>query len=180
MKAAILAAKSDLDSLGGVIECAAVGVPAGWGDPMFGGMENRIAQMVFGIPAIRGIEFGLGFPAARLTGSRHNDAYYMDGDTVKTRTNHHGGILGGITTGMPVVFRAAVKPTASIARRQESVSLSDSRTRPWKSTAATTPVSSPGPCRWSRPPWPSPCWTPISAPEPIRRRTPPGCEALRL
>ena len=92
MKAAILAAKSDLDSLGGVIECAAVGVPAGWGDPMFGGMENRIAQMVFGIPAIRGIEFGLGFPAARLTGSAHNDAYYMDGDTVKTRTNHHGGI----------------------------------------------------------------------------------------
>lgn len=130
MKAAILAAKSDLDSLGGVIECAAVGVPAGWGDPMFGGMENRIAQMVFGIPAIRGIEFGLGFPAARLTGSRHNDAYYMDGDTVKTRTNHHGGILGGITTGMPVVFRAAVKPTASIARRQESVSLSEKRDAP--------------------------------------------------
>lgn len=124
MKAAILGAKSKLDSLGGVIECAAVGVPVGWGDPMFGGMENRIAQIVFGIPAIRGIEFGLGFPAARLTGSQHNDAYYMDGDTVRTRTNRHGGILGGITTGMPLVFRAAVKPTSSIAQRQESISLS--------------------------------------------------------
>ena len=94
MEQAILAAKSKLDSLGGVIECAAVGVPAGWGDPMFGGMENRIAQMVFGIPAIRGIEFGLGFPAARLTGSEHNDPYYMDGDQVKTRTNRHGRHFG--------------------------------------------------------------------------------------
>ncbi len=125
MEQAILAAKSKLDSLGGVIECAAVGVPAGWGDPMFGGMENRIAQMVFGIPAIRGIEFGLGFPAARLTGSEHNDPYYMDGIQVKTRTNRHGGILGGITSGMPIVFRAAVKPTSSIAQRQESVSLAE-------------------------------------------------------
>ena len=125
MEQAILAAKSNLDSLGGVIECAAVGVPAGWGDPMFGGMENRIAQMVFGIPAIRGIEFGLGFPAARLTGSEHNDPYYMDGIQVKTRTNRHGGILGGITSGMPIVFRAAVKPTSSIAQRQESVSLAE-------------------------------------------------------
>ena len=130
MRSAILAAKSNLDSLGGVIECAAVGVPAGWGDPMFGGMENRIAQMVFGIPAIRGIEFGLGFPAARLTGSRHNDPYYMDGAAVRTRTNRHGGILGGITSGMPVVFRAAVKPTASIAQRQESVSLSQKADAP--------------------------------------------------
>ncbi len=124
MKQAILAAKADLDSLGGVIECAAVGVPAGWGDPMFGGMENRIAQLVFGIPAIRGIEFGLGFPAARLRGSAHNDAYYMDGSAVRTRTNRHGGILGGITSGMPIVFRAAVKPTPSIAQAQKSVSLS--------------------------------------------------------
>ena len=130
MRSAILAAKSNLDSLGGVIECAAVGVPTGWGDPMFGGMENRIAQLVFGIPAIRGIEFGLGFPAARLTGSQHNDPYYMDGGAVRTRTNRHGGILGGITSGMPVVFRAAVKPTASIAQRQESVSLSQKADAP--------------------------------------------------
>ena len=130
MRSAILAAKGNLDSLGGVIECAAVGVPVGWGDPMFGGMENRIAQLVFGIPAIRGIEFGLGFPAARLTGSQHNDPYYMDGGAVRTRTNRHGGILGGITSGMPVVFRAAVKPTASIAQRQESVSLSQKADAP--------------------------------------------------
>jgi len=124
MQTAILQAKSECDSVGGIIECAAVGLPAGWGDPMFGGMENRIAQIVFGIPAIRGIEFGLGFPAAGMRGSAHNDPWVMEGDTVKTRTNRHGGILGGITTGMPLIFRAAVKPTPSIALEQDSVSLS--------------------------------------------------------
>jgi len=95
---------------------------------MFGGMENRIAQAVFGIPAIRGIEFGTGFAAAQLRGSEHNDPYYMNGDQIKTATNHHGGILGGITTGMPVIFRAAVKPTPSIGRQQQSVSLSRGET----------------------------------------------------
>ncbi len=124
MEQAILAAKAQGDSVGGVIECAAVGLPAGWGDPMFGGLENRIAQAVFGIPAIRGVEFGAGFGAAAMTGSRNNDPYYMDGGTVRTATNHHGGILGGISTGMPVIFRAAVKPTPSIAQPQRSVSLS--------------------------------------------------------
>lgn len=129
MTSAILAAKEQLDSVGGVIECAAVGLPAGWGDPMFGGIENRIAQIVFGIPAIRGIEFGTGFAAAAMRGSAHNDAYYMDGSAVKTRTNHHGGALGGITTGMPLVFRAAVKPTPSISQTQDSVSLSEGKNR---------------------------------------------------
>lgn len=124
MTAAILRAKSEQDSVGGVIECAAVGLPAGWGDPMFGGMENRIAQIVFGIPAVRGLEFGTGFPAAAMRGSGHNDPYEMDGDGVRTRTNHHGGILGGITTGMPLIFRAAFKPTPSISQPQDSVSLS--------------------------------------------------------
>ena len=124
MQDAILRAKSECDSVGGIIECAAVGLPVGWGDPMFGGMENRIAQMVFGIPAIRGIEFGLGFEAAKLRGSAHNDPWVMEGDTVKTKTNRHGGIIGGITTGMPLIFRAAVKPTPSIAREQDTVSLS--------------------------------------------------------
>ena len=107
MQKAILTAGQEQDSVGGVIECAAVGVPAGWGDPMFGGMENRIAQAVFGIPAIRGIEFGTGFAAAKMRGSQHNDPYAVENDRVVTKTNHHGGILGGITTGMPVIFRAA-------------------------------------------------------------------------
>ena len=125
MHEAILTAKAQGDSVGGVIECAAVGLPAGWGDPMFGGMENRIAQIVFGIPAIRGIEFGTGFAAAGLRGSVHNDPWYthVTGE-VRTKTNHHGGVLGGITSGMPLIFRAAVKPTPSIAMEQDSVSLS--------------------------------------------------------
>ena len=103
MRAAILAAKNDLDSVGGVVECAAVGLPAGLGDPMFGGVENRLAAALFGVPAVKGLEFGEGFRAA---------------------ANHAGGVLGGITTGMPVVLRAAFKPTPSIGREQETVSLS--------------------------------------------------------
>lgn len=130
MRRAILDAKAQGDSVGGILECAAVGLPAGWGDPMFLGLENRIAQVVFGIPAVRGLEFGLGFAAATLRGSRHNDPYCMDGGKVKTKTNHHGGILGGISTGMPVVFRAAIKPTPSIAQTQESVSLSRGTDQP--------------------------------------------------
>jgi len=125
MREAILAAKAKGDSVGGVIECCITGAPVGLGDPMFGGMENRIAQIVFGIPAIRGLEFGTGFEAASLRGSVHNDPYYthVTGE-VRTKTNHHGGILGGITSGMPLIFRAAVKPTPSIALEQSSVSLS--------------------------------------------------------
>lgn len=129
MQSAILSARQKGDSLGGVIECAALGLPAGLGDPMFYGMENRIAQAIFAIPAVRGIEFGEGFHAAEMTGSQHNDPYYMDGENVKTRTNHHGGILGGITSGMPLIFRVAVKPTPSISRPQESVSLSTGEPR---------------------------------------------------
>lgn len=124
MQAAIQTAREACDSVGGVIECAAVGVPAGIGDPMFDGMENRIARIVFAIPAVKGIEFGAGFEAARMYGSENNDPFFMDGETVRTRTNNAGGILGGITSGMPVIFRAAVKPTPSIAREQDSISLS--------------------------------------------------------
>ena len=124
MKACIAQAKAELDSVGGVIECAAVGVRAGLGDPIFDGMENRIARLVFGIPAVKGLEFGAGFSCAVLRGSEHNDPFYMQGNAVKTHTNHHGGILGGITSGMPLVFRAAVKPTPSIAQAQKSVSFS--------------------------------------------------------
>lgn len=112
------------DSVGGVIECVCEGVPAGLGEPMFGGMENRISQAVFAIPAVKGIEFGAGFAAANRTGSENNDPFYYDDDgVVRTRTNHHGGILGGITTGMPLVFRVAIKPTPSIALEQDSVDL---------------------------------------------------------
>ncbi len=125
MEQAILQAKAEQDSVGGIIECAAVGLPVGWGDPMFGGMENRIAQAVFGIPAIRGIEFGTGFAAASMRGSSHNDPYTIESGTIRTKTNHHGGVLGGITSGMPLIFRVAVKPTPSIGQAQESVSLSN-------------------------------------------------------
>lgn len=123
MREEILAAKRDLDSVGGVIECCALGVPPGIGDPIFDGLENRIAAAVFGIPAVRGIEFGAGFAAAAMRGSEHNDPFYYDGDRVKTATNHHGGALGGISSGMPVLFRAAFKPTPSIAREQRTVDL---------------------------------------------------------
>ena len=120
----ITAASEAKDSVGGVIECVAEGVPAGIGDPMFSGVENKIAQIVFGIPAVKGIEFGSGFEASSMRGSENNDAFYYDGDgTVRTRTNHAGGILGGLTDGMPVTFRAAVKPTPSIAAKQESINL---------------------------------------------------------
>ena len=123
MQAAIAQAKAQGDSLGGVIECAVLGLPAGLGDPMFGGMENRIAGIVFGIPAVKGVEFGAGFAAAKLRGSQNNDSYTVQDGRIETRSNHCGGILGGITNGMPLVFRAAIKPTPSIAMEQDSVNL---------------------------------------------------------
>lgn len=124
MKAAIAQARAEEDSVGGVIQCRMLGVPAGLGEPMFGGLENRISQLVFAIPAVKGIEFGLGFEAAKLRGSENNDAYRMENCSVVTETNHCGGILGGISNGMPIVFRAAVKPTPSIGKPQNSVRLS--------------------------------------------------------
>ena len=123
MQAAIAQARAQGDSLGGVIECAVLGLPAGLGDPMFGGMENRIAGIVFGIPAVKGVEFGAGFAAAKLRGSQNNDSYTVRDGRIETCGNHCGGILGGITNGMPLVFRAAIKPTPSIAMEQTSVNL---------------------------------------------------------
>ena len=124
MQALILEARQNLDSVGGVIECAATGMPAGLGDPMFGGVENRLAAALFGIPAVKGVEFGDGFAATRAHGSENNDPFAEEDGHVVTETNHAGGILGGITNGMPIVLRMAVKPTASISRPQRTVSLS--------------------------------------------------------
>lgn len=123
MKKAIAAAKAEQDSLGGVIECVITGVPAGIGNPMFEGIENRLAAAVFGIPAVKGIEFGNGFGCVGLRGSENNDAYEIQDGKVVTKTNHNGGILGGISTGMPIVFRVAVKPTSSIGREQDSIQM---------------------------------------------------------
>ena len=124
MQALILEARQNLDSVGGVIECAATGMPAGLGDPMFGGVENRLAAALFGIPAVKGVEFGDGFASARAHGSENNDPFAEEDGRVVTETNHAGGILGGITSGMPLVLRTAMKPTPSIARPQRTVSLS--------------------------------------------------------
>ena len=124
MKARIADVKAAGDSVGGVIECAVLGLPAGLGDPMFGGMENRIASIVFGIPAVKGIEFGAGFAVADRLGSENNDAFCVRGGHIETVTNNAGGILGGITDDMPLTFRAAFKPTPSIALEQQSVDMS--------------------------------------------------------
>lgn len=124
MRAVIEEARQALDSVGGVVECAVTGLPAGLGSPMFGGVENELGRALFGIPAVKGVEFGDGFGVAALHGSENNDAFCYDEDgKVKTLTNHAGGILGGITTGMPVIVRCAFKPTPSIAQEQQTVDL---------------------------------------------------------
>ena len=123
MRQAIEAARMDCDSVGGVIRCFAVGLPAGVGDPMFAGVENRLAGALFGIPAVRGVSFGTGFAAAGMRGSEHNDPLVLEGDRVATRTNHAGGAVGGITNGMPLVVNVAIKPTASIAKGQNTLDL---------------------------------------------------------
>ena len=123
MKAAIEEARADGDSVGGIIECAVTGLPAGLGEHMFAGVENRIAGIAFGVPAVKGIEFGNGFACAALRGSENNDPFVTDGTRITTKTNRAGGILGGMTTGMPLIFRVAMKPTPSIFKEQDSVDM---------------------------------------------------------
>lgn len=123
MREAIAAARAEGDSVGGVIECVVRGVPAGIGEPMFDGLENQLARVLFAVPAVKGIEFGAGFAAANMRGSENNDPFTVRDGKVETLTNNAGGILGGISNGMPVVFRAAIKPTPSIAKEQQSVNL---------------------------------------------------------
>ncbi len=131
MKTAIMKAREDGDSVGGVIECMVCGLAGGFGEPIFDGIENRIAQICFAVPAVKGIEFGAGFKAAEMFGSEHNDPFAVpSGETerngqpiLNTVTNHAGGILGGISNGMPIVFRVAIKPTPSIAKIQQSVNI---------------------------------------------------------
>lgn len=125
MQAEITKAKADGNSVGGTVECAAVGLPAGIGEHMFDGLENRISHVVFGIPAVKGIEFGAGFAASDMLGSENNDEFYYDKNgEIRTRTNNCGGILGGISDAMPLIFRAAFKPTPSIAKTQNTISFS--------------------------------------------------------
>ncbi len=124
MEAKILEAKEALDSVGGIVEAIVTGLPGGIGGAMYDGIESTLAPILFGIPAVKGVEFGAGFKAAEMLGSENNDPFYYDENgCVKTRTNNHGGILGGITTGMPLITRVAFKPTPSIAREQDSINL---------------------------------------------------------
>lgn len=124
MQAEIEKARMSADSVGGIVECAVTGMPAGLGDPMFDGIENQLARNIFGVPAVKGLEFGNGFACAKLRGSQNNDPYTIDENgKIVTTSNNNGGILGGITSGMPILFRVAVKPTSSIGKEQQSVNL---------------------------------------------------------
>lgn len=127
MKKAINSARAAGDSVGGMIQCIITGVPAGLGEPMFGGVESKIAQIVYGVPAVKYVEFGEGFRATVSLGSENNDEYTVVDGSIRTKTNNCGGILGGITNGMPVIFRAGIKPTPSVSRPQQSVALSSAQ-----------------------------------------------------
>lgn len=123
MREEILKCRNDKDSIGGSVECAILNLPVGLGDPFFDSVESVLAHLLFSIPAVKGVEFGSGFKFATMKGSEANDEFYYDDDEVKTYTNNNGGILGGITNGMPVIFKTAIKATASIARSQRSINI---------------------------------------------------------
>ena len=128
------------DSIGGVAECAVIGVGAGVGNPFFESVESVISSMMFSIPAVKGIEFGSGFEMAKMKGSSANDSFYFDNGDVKTKTNHNGGINGGITNGMPVVFRLAIKPTSSIALKQNTINIKTGENVEFELTGRHDPV----------------------------------------
>lgn len=123
MVAKVEKARSRGDSVGGVVQCFALGVPAGIGDPIFAGVDSKLASILYAIPAVKGVSFGHGFSACTHTGSENNDAFYLENGQIRTRTNHDGGITGGITNGMPLVVNVGIKPTPSIGQAQESVNL---------------------------------------------------------
>lgn len=130
MLRAIDEARQEQDSVGGVIECAAVGMPAGIGNPMLDTVESRLSSILYGVPAVKGVEFGAGFAFAGLRGSHANDLFYQEQGMVRTETNHNGGLLGGITTGMPVIVRVCIKPTPSIGKVQETLNVKTGKTEP--------------------------------------------------
>ena len=127
MEEAILDAKAEGDSVGGIVECMVTGLPAGLGDPFFDSLESELSHMMFSIPAVKGIEFGDGFGLAAMKGSAANDCMHWANGKVETTTNHNGGILGGISSGSPVIFRLAIKPTASIGKSQPTVNLAEKK-----------------------------------------------------
>jgi chorismate synthase len=115
------------NSVGGVVECAAIGMPAGIGSPIFDNLESILASLLFSIPGVKGVEFGAGFACTEWMGSENNDSFTMEDGVIKTKTNHHGGILGGISSGMPIYFKTAFKPTASISLEQDSVNFRENK-----------------------------------------------------
>jgi chorismate synthase len=123
MRAVILSARKSGDSVGGIIESITTNIPVGLGEPIFGSLESDLSKALFSIPAVKGVEFGSGFYGSALTGSKNNDAYIIKNGKVVTRTNNAGGILGGLSTGMPLVLRVAFKPASSIAKEQQTVDL---------------------------------------------------------
>lgn len=124
MRETILSAREEGDSVGGVIECAAVGLKGGVGEPFFDSIESHLASLLFSVPAVKGVQFGKGYALTKMYGSEANDPFRYEGDKVVTSTNNNGGILGGLSTGMPIVFNVAIKPTASIFKKQNTIDVS--------------------------------------------------------
>lgn len=123
MKEVIIRARERKDSVGGVVETAVLGIEPGIGEPFFDSVESTLAHLIFSIPGVKGLEFGAGFNISRISGSKANDEYYMDGEEVMTYSNNNGGIIGGITNGMPLIFRTALKPAASIGKLQRTIDI---------------------------------------------------------
>jgi len=123
----VIEARGQGDSLGGVVECVATNLPVGLGEPVFGSLDSDLARMALSIPAAKGVEFGSGFNSAKLTGSQNNDQYSLKDGKLVYETNNSGGILGGLSTGMPLIYRIVFKPASSIARKQKSVDLAKQR-----------------------------------------------------